>query len=213
ATFESLPYFTRDEYRKRKQLDDLYWPQGESHYVFISGGSTGIAKASFWNTGYIDNQIGTLAQTFEQLGILPTDRALNLFTPGMSGTHYGFNLALEKVGTTIIPLGGDTQLPVITRFVTDLEVNVLIGNPSMLILVLEHLVARHPGYPIKTIIYAGENLSKVQYNFMKKYTENIYSPIYSSTETGIIGTQCSFIPAGTFHLTDTVYVELIDPES
>jgi len=211
--FENLPYFTRDEYRQREHLDDLYCPQQESHYVFISGGSTGIAKASFWNVGYIDNQITTLAGTFRQLGISSHDRAMNLFTPGMSGTHYGFNLALEKLGTTIVPLGGDAELPVTARFAKDLGVNVLIGNPAALILLLEYLVSENPGFTVKTIIYAGENLSRVQYNFMKKHARNIYSPIYSSTETGIVGTQCPRIPVGTFHLADTVYVELIDPEN
>jgi phenylacetate-CoA ligase len=209
--FTRLPFFYREEYRQREELDDLYCPQQESHYVFISGGSTGISKASFWNTGYIDRQITTLARTFQQLGLTSQDRALNLFNPGMSGTHYGFNLAMEKIGTTIIPLGGDTPLPVIARFIEDMEVNVLIGNPATLILALEHLVAREPDFSLKMIIYAGENLSQVQGEFMKQHARHIYSPIYSSTETGIIGTQCPSIPAATFHLDDTVYVELLDP--
>jgi phenylacetate-CoA ligase len=209
-TFERLPFFTRGEYR-RQHPDDLYYPLDESHYVFISGGSTGIAKASFWNISYINNQVTTLADTFRSLGITPDHRAMNLFTPGMSGTHYGFNLALEQTGSTIVPLGGDSELPVIARFIKDLRVNLLIGNPATLILVLEYLAAEEPGFSLDTIIYAGENLSRVQYDFMKRHARHIYSPIYSSTETGIIGTQCPHVPAGAFHLADTVYVELLDP--
>jgi len=209
-TFQSLPYLTREEYRNRAQINDLYCPTEESHYVFISGGSTGISKASFWNISDIEIATTTLANTMKQLHLDNKDRALNLFTPGMSGTHYCFNRAMEKIGNTIIPLGGDTEWEVLVRFVQDLNINVLIGNPSTLILTLEHILNKNPQYKAKTIFYAGENLSQTQYEFMQQHTEYLHTPIYSSTETGIIGTACPHCQPGIFHLTKTVHIELLD---
>ena len=82
-TFQSLPYLTREEYRNRAQINDLYCPTEESHYVFISGGSTGISKASFWNISDIEIATTTLANTMKQLHLDNKDRALNLeFTRG-----------------------------------------------------------------------------------------------------------------------------------
>ncbi|MFX0093513.1 MAG: hypothetical protein ACFFBD_17310, partial [Candidatus Hodarchaeota archaeon] len=192
--------------------NDLYWDQQESHYVFINEGTTGINNVSFWNIGYLDDQTTVMADVLKQLGISQQDRVLNLLMPGISGAHFIFNLALEKTGVTIIPLGGESELPVIAHFTNDLQPTVVIGNPTTLISVLEHL-SNNQKFSVETIIAVGANLSPTHYKFLQKHSEKVYFPIFFSLETGIIGTQCPSLPVGTFHLVSNVYVELIDPKS
>jgi phenylacetate-CoA ligase len=211
--FESLPFTSLEELSQRSNLDDLYFDLAESNYVIISEGVAGIAKASFWNSSYLDEQATILANTLQQLGISQEDRVLNLFIPGISGTWQLFNLAFEKIGPTIIPLGGEAEIPVIARFFDDLKATALVGKPSTLVPVLEHYSGSKQEFSVETVIYSGENPSPDQYEVMKRYARNLYCPIYYATETGIIGTQCPQRPAGTFHLSNTVYLELIDPHS
>lgn len=211
--FESLPFTSLEEISQRENLDDLYFDLAESNYVIISEGVAGIAKASFWNSSYFDEQTTILANSLQQLGISQEDRVLNLFMPGISGTWQFFNLALEKIGPAIIPLGGEAEIPVIARFFDDLRATTLVGKPSILVPVLEDLARSNQEFSVETVIFSGENPSQDQYNVMEQYAQNLYSPIYCTTETGIIGTQCPQIPAGTFHLSNTVYLELIDPQN
>ncbi|MFW9915569.1 MAG: phenylacetate--CoA ligase family protein [Candidatus Thorarchaeota archaeon] len=211
--FESLPFTSLEEISQRSNLDDLYLDLAESNYVIIREGAAGINNASFWNSSYLDEQTAILATTLEQLGISREDRVLNLFIPGISGMWQLFNLALEKIGPAIIPLGGEAEIPVIARFFDDLRPNALVGKPSALVPVLEHLARGKQEFTIETVIYSGENPSPNQYDTMKRYAQNLFFPIYYTTETGIIGTQCPQRPAGIFHLSNTVYPELIDPQN
>ncbi|MHA2294990.1 MAG: hypothetical protein ACXAEU_08615 [Candidatus Hodarchaeales archaeon] len=211
--FVDLPITSNEDYHQITDPDDLYSDQQESHYAFIKEGTKGVTGASFWNINYLDDQIKILIDVFRQLGITQQDRIMNLLVPGISGSFHLYNLVLEKTGATIVPLGGESELPVIARFADDLQVNVFIGEPEFLVSVLEYLACNKPELFIEAIFILGENPTKEQHGIMKKYARNVYSPVHFSYETGIVGTQCPHVPEGTFHLSNTVHAELIDPES
>ncbi|MFX0116491.1 MAG: hypothetical protein ACFFB3_18220 [Candidatus Hodarchaeota archaeon] len=213
GAFEDLPYSSIEEYKQRENLNDLYYDQHEGNYVFISEGSGRIARAIFWTKKYLESQTTILAEVLVKLGLSQDDWVLNLFEPGISGIWQFFNQAFEKTGATIVPLGGEAEIPVIVRFFKDLNVTVLAGKPTTLIPVLECLASSNSGYSIETILIAGENPSRRQIELLKAQTKNIYSPIFFSLETGIIGTQCPNNPVGTYHLSETVYIELIDSQN
>ncbi|MCG3217160.1 MAG: hypothetical protein KAS63_10560, partial [Candidatus Heimdallarchaeota archaeon] len=194
-------------------LDDLYINQKESHYVFVEKELDGTERISFWNISYLENQTKILSNVLKGLGISKKDKILNLLKPGISGIYFIFNMALEKVESTIIPLGRDTELDVIANFAEDLHTNVLVGETLFLLEVLEYLDRNKRNHSIDTVILAGSVLSQEQYNKLKKFVEKIFFPVYFSLETGIIGYQCPELQAGSFHLSNTVFVELIDPIS
>ncbi|MFW9994165.1 MAG: phenylacetate--CoA ligase family protein [Candidatus Odinarchaeota archaeon] len=212
-TFNDLPTTTADDLHRLADPDDLYYDQGESHYVFIKDGTEKITGASFWNINYLEKQIEILVNVFAKLGLSQQDRVMNLFVPGISGVFHLFNLVLEKTGVTAVPLGGESELPVIARFIADLQVNVLLGEPAMLVSVLEYLADNHPEIAIETIFIVGEAPTREQHDVMKGKARKVYFSTVFSFETGVIGTQCSHLPLGTFHLSSTVLAELIDPES
>ncbi|MFX0115530.1 MAG: hypothetical protein ACFFB3_13360 [Candidatus Hodarchaeota archaeon] len=212
AAFEALPYSSIDEFHHRANPEDLCSDQQESYYIFIGEDSFTLNGASYWNLKFLDSQTSILANTLKDLGLCSKDRVLNLFIPGISGTWQLFNFALERIGATIIPLGGEAELPVMAHFLADLKTNVLAGSSPTIFSLLEFLVSRDSQFFVETIVLAGESLPRDQLDFMKQYAEKIFSPIYFSLETGIVGTQCSHIPAGTFHFSETVYAEIISPQ-
>lgn len=211
--FEDLPFSSKEEYQQRENLNDLYDGQQEGNYVFIGDGPGGVARTTFWTKKYLESQTTILTKILENLGLSQEDRVLNLFTPGISGIWQFFNLAFEKTGVTIVPLGGEAEIPVIARFFDDLKVTVLAGKPTTLIPVLEHMADNDPNFFVETIVLADENPSQPQLEFLRRYARNIYSPIFFFIETGIIGTQCPYSPVGTYHLSNTVYLELIDSQN
>ena len=94
-----------------------------------------------------------------------------------------------------------------------MQVNVLIGQPEKILALIKHYDEMNKILSLKSIFVVNGRLSEKEYEFLSKYSLNIYYPVYFTIETGIIASQCSELPFGTFHLSDTVFIELSDPES
>ncbi|MHA2364815.1 MAG: hypothetical protein ACXAC7_12745 [Candidatus Hodarchaeales archaeon] len=211
--FENLPYLTSNDYYQMNNITDIYSDHQQGQYVFIRDGTNKINEIALWDSNYIINQTSQIAKGLNQLGLSETDRVLNLFKPGITGTHFLFNLALEQIGATIVPLGGETELPVIARFADDLQVNIILGETEFIFTSLDYMVKNKPELSLDTILYLGNPPTPDKYEFMKKHALKITSPFYFSIETGVIGTQCPFNPPNTFHSTKNVYIELINPKT
>jgi phenylacetate-CoA ligase len=211
--FESLPFLSIKEFHEGNTNQTLYNNQNESDYVFITEGNSEVKETTFWNISYMDDQITILHEVFKELGLTEADRVLNLLLPGISGSYFIFNQALEIIGSTIIPLGEESELSVIDYFISELQVNVLIGQPEKILALIKHYDEMNRDLSLKSIFVINGGLSEKEYEFLSKYSSNIHYPVYFTIETGIIASQCSELPFGTFHLSDTVFIELFDPES
>ncbi|HRU50743.1 MAG TPA: AMP-binding protein [Planctomycetota bacterium] len=215
--FKSLPIVTKQEYLERCDRKDLNNLQDECNLACFTGGSTAVQKITFWNLSYSKRQIFILSQAMKKLGIQPGDIVLNLFAPGMWGAFEGFNRGLEETGCTIIPLGHHHSMEEIVKFILEFHPTVIIGMPHILVALIEHLLSTEETEQalknINKVLYAGQGITKEQYSFIKQYIPQISSPIYSATESGVVGYQCKHCPPGFFHKSPDVYIELFKPES
>ncbi len=215
--FSDLPLLTRDEYYRgmKPPTYPLLAEKLENAYIFTSGGTTGDVKLTAWNAEFIENWVDECYRSLLTVGLDSSDVVLNLFFPGIWATHHLINKSLEKANCQIIPLGGKVSINLIIDYLINFEVTALIGVPSFIVRLVEHLGTldknRSRKIKIKKVFHAGEFLSKNQTNFIINQLDCEINPfIYSSTDTGTIGIKCSFCKTNQYHIVDSIYLELLD---
>ncbi len=216
---DELTTLKRDEYYKamESQPFPLMVGEPENGYYFTSGGTTGKVKLTFWNNGYVEKWVDQCFLSLRSTGLEAGDRVANLFFPGIWATHSLINRSLERVGCTILPIGGDLENEKIIDFMIDFNINTLIGVPSFIVGITEYIESLPDGKKeqihIHKIFYAGEFLSQTQYNYLKSVYHitgetGVINPfIYSSTDTGAIGIKCPFCEKDQYHIADSIFLE------
>jgi len=183
-------------------------------FIFASGGSTGEPKFSVYSNEELEYVTDVLASIYKVAGIGPKSRAANLFVAGGLWTSFIVaNLALEKIGVTNLPIGGNTDFATIYKFMQKLRPGVLVGLPSIIIKLAQYAETQSERLSVDLVLYGGEHMRKPARDYLKSVfgVEKIVSAGYAAVDSGPIGFQCRHMSGGSLHhaLTDYQFVEFI----
>lgn len=204
----------RDSGHIRKQFENTPHPRG---YIFSSGGTTGEPKYLHFSYQEFDYMSDMLAQNFRQQGLKAGMTVANLFVAGnLWSSFLCVDRALEKIGVIQLPIGGLCASENILNYLNKFRPDAIMGIPSMLIMNAEYAVSQGINLEIPMVFYAGEGLSEVRKEFLKKTwkTKTIASAGYASVDGGVIGHQCSHCGPGEHHVfSDLIDLKIIDGEA
>jgi hypothetical protein len=168
-------------------------------YIFVQNGEQLVKNPVLWTPNLLTSQTRQLEIFFRQLHISPKDRVLNLLQPGIEGTYFVFNLALENIQSTIIPLG-KSEMEVALRFIIDLNVSVILGESKYLIELFQYIDKKGIAIQIERVFIIGSILSINQRKFLEKFSKKVYSSIIFDITNGIIATICPEKTNGYYHI-------------
>ncbi|MHA2249223.1 MAG: phenylacetate--CoA ligase family protein [Candidatus Kariarchaeaceae archaeon] len=217
--FPLLPLLEREDYYKGMKPPFPLLSAGISNsYIFTSGGTSGDVKLTAWGPKFVENWIDECYRSLKSVGLRENDVVINLFFPGIWATHTLINKALEKANVRIIPLGGKLSLELLVEYIIRFKVTVLIGVPSFIVRLTEHIESLgafdKDRINIKKVFHAGEFLSSNQATYIKDKLDCKISPfIYSSTDTGTIGMKCPHSATNQYHIADSMYLEVLDSDT
>jgi len=104
----------------------------------------------------------------------------------------------------------------IVTYLKKFKPDAVLGIPSMLIEVAEYASGRNIEINIASVFYAGEALSEVRREFLKKIWQTKYfgSAGYASVDAGVIGYQCLHCSPGEHHVfSDLIDLSIVDGEA
>jgi len=150
---------------------------------------------------------------FRYVGFGRGDRVLNTFMYHLTPAGLLLDEALRACGATVIPAGpGNTELQVM--MMGALNITGFVGQPSYLETIIEK--AQEMGFPkemitIKKALFSAEIYTpKQQAKFEGEYGMKTTSA-YGTADLGFIGYSRSGVQG--FSLVESVYVEIVDPET
>jgi phenylacetate-coenzyme A ligase PaaK-like adenylate-forming protein len=187
----------------------------KSNIIFTSGGTTGEPKYSMYSNYEFSYICELLAQSYMGLGLTENDVVANLFMAGnMWSSFMAIYKALEFCPVSQLPIGGQSEIKDIIKYVVDFKANTLFGIPSLLVELANFTKSNNIEINIKNIFYAGEKITKTQIELFKEAwnIENIYSAGYASVDVGPIGYQTKDCAINEHFLFDGLELEVINEE-
>jgi phenylacetate-CoA ligase len=157
--------------------------------VLNSGGTTGAPKFSYVYEDEWKSNVEISVKSFDA-GLQDGDRVANLFVAGGLYASYLFatdSLRFSAADVLHLPIGYFNALPDTARLIRELEVSVLMGPPTFLLKLIEHLEKEGIGQVrIRSLLYAGENFTEGQCAYLETVFPGlaIHSAGYASVDVG-----------------------------
>ncbi len=154
-----------------------------------------------------------LLAPFKYVGFGRGDRVLNTFMYHLVPAGLLLDEALVAVGATVIPTGpGNTDYQI--EIAIKLNATGFVGQPSYLMTILDRMEAMgipKDDVPIKKALFSAEPYTMMQRGrFEGEYGMKTTSA-YGTADLGLVGYTMEGLEG--FALLDTLYVEIVDPES
>lgn len=198
----------------KESFESTPHPKG---YIFSSGGTTGEPKFVHFSYEEFDYMSDMLAENFRAQGLKPGMTVANLFVAGnLWSSFLCVEKALEKIGAIQLPIGGMCALENISNYLKKFSPDVVMGIPSVLVMVAEFMAKRDEKIQVPKVLFAGEALSEVRQKYLKEVwgTSTFSSAGYASVDAGVIGYQCSHSRPGEHHVfSDLINLQIIEGEA
>lgn len=193
--------------------------------IFKSGGSTGAPKYSYFtNKEWMSFCEGFGLGMAE--GILANgDRVANLFYAGDLYASFLFIkdslnfIPVEKKKLTHFPVAGQTDHLQILKTIEEFDINVIVGVPSAVLIMLEKYSQNKTIFPklkIEKILFGGEALYDDQKNALLKIFPDVQisSIGCASVDGGLIGYSSTDCKSGEHRCFDgSNIIEIVDPDT
>lgn len=195
----------------------LTGPLGSS-ISFSSGGTTGKPKFVYRTMEETRRNADGIAKGMG-LGLFNEGEVVaNLFFAGnMWASFISVNMALEKIGAHILPIGGHVPMENIISFLRAFKVDGVVSIPSVLVGIAQYVEKNGiTDLTIRKIGYGGEHMPEAtrQYVASALKTELIRSASYAINDTGTVGYQCTACTGSVHHLNEELHIlEIVDPET
>ncbi len=220
ADFQAVPFLEKHHVLENTPPDsaDLLTSKVRRGIFFASGGSTGQPKYVFYDQHEYDHTCRMLAYTFEAAGLGEGDIIANLFVAGnLWSSWLSVEKAIAYTKAISVPVGSNLPLENIVGYLEDFQVTALIGLPSFLVKLAEHVKA-HGKYrlAVKKIFYGGEYVGEEMIKFFKSVFPgvDVRSGGYASADAGVIGFQCPHCVRGQHHLfAHSQFIEFVDQDT
>ncbi len=129
---QRIPYTTKDDLRLSFPKGLLAVEMKEVLRIHSSSGTTGIPTVIYFARDDVDNWTDLLARSITGTGAVPGDVFQNMMTYGMFTGGLGLHYGAERVGMTVIPIGGgNTKRQIQTM--KDFQTTVVHVTPSYLL--------------------------------------------------------------------------------
>lgn len=171
-------------------------------FYFCSGGTSGNPKYSFYTNEDFELSTDILADIYKQAGINSNDIVANLFIAGNLWTSFlVVNSALQKIGCINLPIGGNSRICDIAKYLIQFKPNTIVGLPSIIISLAQYIYEQKNNISIEKILYGGEHLSLPAQDFLKQTlkVKSIHSAGYAIVEAGPVGVQCKYLSGSLHH--------------
>ncbi|MDD5491701.1 MAG: phenylacetate--CoA ligase [bacterium] len=132
ADLSKIPYTTKDDLRENYPKGLLAVSPEEVIRIHTSSGTTGIPTVIYYNREDLDNWTENLARSIVATGAGKKDVFQNMMSYGMFTGGLGLHYGAEKVGMTVIPIGGGNTKRQI-QLMKDFHTTVLHITPSYLL--------------------------------------------------------------------------------
>ncbi|MDD2502137.1 MAG: AMP-binding protein, partial [Geobacter sp.] len=192
-------------------------PLGNS-ISFSSGGTTGKPKFVYRTMEETRRNAHGIAKGLA-LGLFQKgDVVANLFYAGnMWASFISMNMALEEIGTHILPIGGHIPLENIISFLRAFKADGAVSIPSVLVGIAQY-VEKHQitDLTIRKIGYGGEHMPAATRQYVADVlkAEVICSASYAINDTGVAGYQCPYCEGSVHHINEDLHIlEVVDPET
>lgn len=164
----------------------------EQGLYFTSGATTGKPKVAFYSYHEIELIAYKMAKTYKQAGLQSKDLVLNLFFAGNMWSSFSvIQKAMELIGATQLPLGGNCSEEDFKTICETFRPNIVFGVPGVILRFAQYCKKSEININFDKFFYAGEKLSLSS----QKELTNIFgitdfiSAGYACVDTGIIGYQ------------------------
>lgn len=215
-----LPILSQEVFRSKLPPwgDGLLTDKLGESISFGSGGTTGKPKFVFRTLEETRRNAFGIAKGMYLKLFKRGDIVANLFFAGnMWASFISINMALEKIGCHILPIGGHIGLDNIMSYLKVFKVDGIISIPSILISIAEYVEKNNlENFRIPKIGYGGEHLSPAAEEFIKKTlkAEIVGSATYAINDTGMVGYQCEKCTGSVHHIEENLHiVEIVDPDT
>jgi phenylacetate-CoA ligase len=127
-----IPFTTKDDLRVSFPKGHLAVEMGEVLRIHSSSGTTGIPTVIYYARNDLDNWTDLLARSIVGTGATSADVFQNMMTYGLFTGGLGLHYGAERVGLTVIPIGGgNTKRQIQTM--KDFQTTVVHVTPSYLL--------------------------------------------------------------------------------
>ncbi|MEM4780377.1 MAG: phenylacetate--CoA ligase PaaK [Halalkalicoccus sp.] len=212
-----LPFTTKEDLRKTYPDGMIAVAHDRLRRIHASSGTTGKPKIVAYTEADLDLWSEVMARSLAAAGVSPGDTVQNaygygLFTGGL-GVHYG----VERLGATVIPIGGgQTQRQI--DLLVDLESDVLTCTPSYALYLAETAEesGRDPrAFSLSTVIVGAEPCTQPMRAAIEAALDVTVVDIYGLSE--LIGpgvsNECHEARNGLHVWEDHFYPEVVDPRT
>lgn len=186
-------------------------------HIFSSGGTTGEPKYVHFSSEEFSYVSDMLAMNLSKQGVVAGDIVANLFVAGnLWSSFLAMDRALEKLGAISLPIGGQAPVDNVINYLLKFRPKVIMGIPSLLVLVAEKMKQRGLHLKVDKLFYAGERLFEGRIQLFRDVwnVEYFGSAGYASVDAGVIGYQCQHSQIGEHHLFSRfVKLDLINGEA
>ena len=216
ADLKKIPYTTKDDLRENYPKGLLAVAPEEVVRIHTSSGTTGIPTVIYYSREDLNNWTENLARGIVATGAGKKDVFQNMMSYGMFTGGLGLHYGAEKVGMTVIPIGGGNTKRQI-QLMKDFRTTVLHITPSYLLHIhsrLEECATRVEDLALKKAFIGAEPHSE---NTRKKI-EGLFSidayNSYGLSEMNGPGVAFECVYKNGMHIWEDGYItEIIDPRT
>jgi phenylacetate-CoA ligase len=213
---KKIPFTTKDDLRESYPTGLLAVPHEDVVRLHTSSGTTGIPTVIYYTKEDIDNWTELLARSIYATGSRKGDVFQNMMSYGMFTGGLGLHYGAERVGMTVIPVGGGNTKRQI-QLMKDFRTTVLHITPSYCL----HIQSRFGdlGISLKDLALKKAYLGAEPYseNTRKKVEELYNIDVYNSyglSEMNGPGVAFECVHKCGMHVWEDGYLtEIIDPHT
>lgn len=216
ADLTKIPYTTKDDLRENYPKGLLAVAPEEVVRIHTSSGTTGIPTVIYYSREDLNNWTENLARGIVATGAGKKDVFQNMMSYGMFTGGLGLHYGAEKVGMTVIPIGGGNTKRQI-QLMKDFRTTVLHITPSYLLHIhsrLEECATRVEDLALKKAFIGAEPHSE---NTRKKIEGLFNIDAYNSyglSEMNGPGVAFECVYKNGMHIWEDGYItEIIDPKT
>lgn len=160
--------------------------------VFKSGGTTGYPKFSFFSKIEWESFTTIFGEKLEEAGLESGDKVANLFYAGdLYAAFLFYKEAIERCPQSVLqfPIGGFTSTDETIDMVKEFNINVLVGGPTTMISIADHLKRRNETLNVAKILFGGEIMFQDQKDYIRETMPGVKltSIGYGSVDAGHLG--------------------------
>ncbi|MFA5554480.1 MAG: phenylacetate--CoA ligase [Phycisphaerae bacterium] len=211
---KKIPFATKDDLRQNFPKGLLSLDMKDIVRIHSSSGTTGIPTVIYFSREDIDNWSDLVARCVVTTGAGPGDVFQNMMTYGLFTGGLGLHYGAERVGMTVIPIGGGNTKRQI-KTMKDFQTTVVHATPSYLLHI--HSVLAEEKIKIdelslrKAYIGAEPHSENIRLKIEQLYGIDAYNS-YGLSEMNGPGVAFECVYKCGMHIWEDAYItEIIDP--